>query len=70
MLPVMFQAIRGVQPMLDVQAVFTEWTTKPCLFSEFELYKGPSILFMRWIAFLPELGVFLPEGMLLGMQEL
>lgn len=70
MLPVMFQAIRGVQPILDVQAIFAEWTTEPCLFSESELYKGPSVLFMRWIAILPGLGVFLPEGMLLGMQEL
>lgn len=66
----LFQAIHGIQHILDIQAIFAEWTTEPCLFSESELCKGPSVLLMRWIAFLPGLGVFLPGGMLLGMQEL
>lgn len=38
--------------------------TEPCIFSKSELCKDSSILFMKKIAFLPGLGVFLPERML------
>lgn len=59
--------MHGVKDIIDVQTTFVEWA---CIFSESELCKSPSALFLWWLAFLPGLGVFLPEGMLLGMQGL
>lgn len=66
----LFQNIHGVKYGIDVQNIFVGWMTEPCVFAKSELCNGPSVLFMKWIAFLPGLGVSLPEGMLLGMQGL
>lgn len=43
--------------------------TEPCVFLKSMLYKGPSVLFMKWTVFPPGLDTFLPEVVHLGMQE-
>lgn len=60
----LFPNMHGVKHIIDVQNIFVRWMTEPCIFSKSELCKDSSILFMKKIAFLPGLGVFLPERML------